>query len=103
MRRKGSLQELINPGSEYGWSTFAFAGNDALEEGLKPGFFNQRAEILQDGDLILFGCSPARQRRGLPVGGPRVAIRRALLMVLHGGSRDVTVKLLQDWGGVDAA
>ena len=33
MRRKGSLQELINPGSEYGWSTFAFAGNDALDGG----------------------------------------------------------------------
>ena len=27
-RLRGSLQELANPGSEFTWATFAFAGND---------------------------------------------------------------------------
>ena len=57
MRPKGSLQALINPGTEFEWTTYAFAGNDPLEVALKPGFFDHWAEILLPGDLILFGCS----------------------------------------------
>lgn len=101
MRPKGSLQALINPGTEFEWTTYAFAGNDPLEVALQPGYFDHWAEILMPGDLILFGCGPARRRRGPPSPDKPVPIRRALLMVLRGGGREARVKLVQDWGGVD--
>ena len=42
----------------------------------------------------------ARGSHGVPGHGIGLHVVRRV-MVLHGGSRDVTVKLLQDWGGVD--
>jgi hypothetical protein len=60
--RQGSLQELANPGSEFTWATFAFAGNDTLEAALEPGYFAWCADRLRPGDLILWGCNPDRSQ-----------------------------------------
>ena len=62
-RLRGSLQELANPGSEFTWATFAFAGNDPLEAALEPGYFAWCAGRLRPGDLILWGCNPDRSGR----------------------------------------
>jgi hypothetical protein len=97
--QRGALQELANPGSEFTWATFAFAGNDPLEEVLTPGYFAGWAHVLRPGDLILWGCNPdrsGRTRKGQPV-----AVRRALLMVVTAEHRRATVRLVQDWGGAE--
>ena len=52
-RTRGTMQEIANPGSEFTWATYAFAGNDPLEAALAPGYFAQWASRLQPGDLIL--------------------------------------------------
>ena len=59
MRRKGSLQELINPGSEYGWSTFAFAGTDTLAA-LARGEPEFRAVVRQTFRDFFAGILPRR-------------------------------------------
>ena len=98
-RLRGSLQELANPGSEFTWATFAFAGNDPLEAALAPGYFAWCAGRLRPGDLILWGCTPDRSCRR-PMGQPR-AIHRALLIVTAVAGPATRVRLLQDWGGVE--
>jgi hypothetical protein len=102
MRRpNGSLQEFLNPGSEFTWASFAYATNDPLEEALKPGYFDQWSFSLQPGDLILFGCNARRLGKG---GYRNTPVRRALLMVTRTngpGNGEVTVRLVQDWGGVE--
>jgi hypothetical protein len=97
--RRSTLQELANPGSEFTWASFAFAGNDPLQAALEPGYFGWWADRLRPGDLILWGCNPDRSGR-TAVGAP-VAIHRALLMVTAVEGRATRVRLLQDWGGVD--
>jgi hypothetical protein len=96
-RLRGSLQELANPGSEFTWATFAFAGNDPLEAVLEPGYFAWCSGRLRPGDLILWGCSPDRSDRAAM--GEPTPVRRALLMVTAVGSA-TRVRLVQDWGGV---
>ena len=97
-RLHGSMQELANPGSEFTWATFAFAGNDPLEAALEPGYFAWCAGRLRPGDLILWGCNPDRSGRR-PMGEPGAA-RRALLMVTAVEGPATRVRLVQDWGGV---
>ncbi|MEK0083049.1 hypothetical protein [Benzoatithermus flavus] len=97
--RPGSLQEIFNPGSNFTWAGFAYATNDTLEEALKPGYFDGWAEGLQPGDLILFGCNPARLH---PQSWHRpTQVRRALLMVTRVERMRVSVRVLHDWGGVE--
>ncbi|MGE3292567.1 MAG: hypothetical protein AB7I59_03730 [Geminicoccaceae bacterium] len=93
---KGTLQELANPGSEFAWATFVFAGNDPLEQALAPGYFATWGPRLREGDLILWGCNPDRTGK-TQMGGP-VAIRRALLMVVEAHPMRPVVRLVQDWG-----
>ena len=92
------MQEIANPGSEFTWATYAFAGNDPLAAVLAPGYFAQWATRLQPGDLILWGCNP--DRTGNAQMGDLVPIRRALLMVVEAHSSRPVVRLVQDWGGV---
>ena len=99
-RTRGTMQEIANPGSEFTWATYAFAGNDPLEAALAPGYFAQWASRLQPGDLILWGCNPDRTGRS-NLGEP-VDIRRALLMVTMAQADRCEVRLLQDWGGPEA-
>ena len=96
--RKGTLQKVADPGTEFTWATHSFAGNDPLEEALGSGYFDQWAAAVRPGDLILWGCNP--DRTGRTRAGNPVALRRALLMVTHVVGIAVTVRLLQDWGGV---
>lgn len=98
---KGSLQELANPGSEFTWATYAFAGNDPLETALQPGYFATWGNRLREGDLILWGCNP--DRSGKARMGSIVPIRRALLMVVEAHPMRPVVRLVQDWGGVEEA
>ena len=95
----GSLQELANPGSEFTWATYAFAGNDPLEVALAPGYFARWGHRLRAGDLILWGCGP--DRTGKTRMGEAVPIRRALLMVVAEDTLRPVVRLVQDWGGTD--
>jgi hypothetical protein len=95
------MQEIFNPGSEFTWSGFAYATNDTLEEALRPGYFDPAAYCVRPGDLILFGCNPDRVHRESM--RPRTPIRRALLMVMRVEGSRVTVRVLQDWGGVEDA
>ena len=96
---KGSLQELANPGSEFTWATYAFAGNDPLEAALAPGYFARWGHRLREGDLILWGCGP--DRTGKTRMGGDMSIRRALLMVVEAHPSRPVLRLVQDWGGVD--
>ena len=98
-RLRGSLQELANPGSEFTWATFAFAGNDPLETVIEPGYFDWCSSRLRPGDLILWGCNADRSGR-TAMGEPR-AIHRALLMVTSAAGPATRVRLVQDWGGVE--
>jgi hypothetical protein len=98
-RRRGTLQKVADPGTEFTWATHSFAGNDPLAEALGPGYFDQWAGAVRPGDLILWGCNPDRTGRSR-AGGP-VEIRRALLMVTGVTGTGVAVRLLQDWGGVE--
>jgi len=97
--RKGTLQKLADPGSEFTWATHTFAGNDPLEEALTANYFEQWAGAVRPGDLILWGCNA--DRTGRTKAGNPVALRRALLMVTRVAGTGVTVRLLQDWGGVE--
>ena len=86
-RTRGTMQEIANPGSEFTWATYVFAGNDLLEAALAPGYFAQWASRLQPGDLILWGCNPDRTGRsnlGEPVDIPARAADGD-----HGASRPV--------------
>jgi len=98
--RNSSLQEIFNPGTEFEWSGYAFATNDALEEVLEPGYFDHWSGSLKPGDLIWFGCNGYRGR--VKTGQPR-PVRRALLMVVRPAPTGTVVRLVQDWGGVDEA
>ncbi len=81
--RKGTLQKLANPGSESTWATHSFAGNNPWR---RPW---RRAVGLQP--------RPHRPHQKRQPGGAAPA----LLMVTRVVGTGVTVRLLQDWGGVD--
>ena len=63
-RTRGTMQEIANPGSEFTWATYAFAGNDPLEAALAPGYFAQWASRLQPGDLIL-SCTVSTDKKSI--------------------------------------
>ena len=96
--RRSSLQELFNTGTEFEWAAFTFVTNDPLEEAMKPGYFAHWGHGLKPGDLIFFGCNGNRGK--LPRNCRPTPVRRALLMVVEGGA-GVSVRVVQDWGGVD--
>ncbi|MDX6752564.1 hypothetical protein SH611_22420 [Geminicoccaceae bacterium 1502E] len=92
------LREAFHGQGDYTFDAWTFAGRDSLEAMLAPGFFNDMRGILAVGDLIYAGTTPCRTREQyLP---QPVPVRRALLMV-RSIERDVTVRLVQDYGGPD--